>query len=154
MDIQDYFDDAHQNKAPPNKAGLSLWLGVHKDTLNEYAQGKYDTPDQEYSVAIKRAYGQIEQHWIGLLARPAPNVGAIFYMKNALGYRDVVENPGGGTTINFTLPPEIAAKHQLPTQPTPVPHTDVKPSDNQQPAPADAPPEEHGTTRETEASSG
>lgn len=138
QEIDEYFDDATLNKAHPNKAGLALWLGVAKSTLQDYADGKYDDAVNDFSAAIKRAYSQIEQHWIGLLGRPTPNVGAIFYMKNALGYRDVVENPGGGNTVNFVLAPEIADKYQLvpktPDAPTPLPPEDVKVI-NDEPAP-------------------
>lgn len=126
--MADYFDDCTTNKTHPNKASLALFLGVTRETLHKYETGTYDDEHNKYSDTIKRGYLQIESHWVNVLGRPAPAVGAIFYLKNALGYRDVVENPGGGTTINFVLPAEIAAKYQIvePIPPAPLPPEDVK----------------------------
>lgn len=117
--IEQYFFECEQNKLHPNKAGLAVYFGVTKENINEYARGTYDSTTDKFSVAIKEAHARMEDHWVNVLAKPAPT-GAIFYMKNAFGYRDVVENPGGGTTINFVLPPEIAGKYNLPTGQPPI----------------------------------
>lgn len=142
--IEQYFQYCEQNKKMPNKAGLALSLGVSRETLNNYES------IPEFLDAIKKAYAFIEDGWIQKLPY-GHAAGNIFYLKNAFGYRDVVENPGGGTTINFLLAPEIAAKYGLNAKPapTPVPSQDVTPPtqelpDGNQPS-AEAQPEEHAT---------
>ena len=81
-----YFEYCKENKEIPNKAGLALHLGCHKDTLSEYVNNK----EAEFSDAIKFAYSQIENEWIQKLADKNAT-GAIFYLKAAFGFRDRVD---------------------------------------------------------------
>ena len=86
--IEEYFEDIRAFNASittrgklPTKGGMTLFLGVSRDTLNEYE-------DKEgYSDTIKDAYLRIEDGWVqNLTAQSA--AGTIFYLKNAFHYRD------------------------------------------------------------------
>lgn len=112
--IDEFFDYCKEEKIHPNKAEFALYLYTTKETLGDYESGKYDDAKNDYSYPIKRAYMQMESHWVGLLAKPAP-AGAIFYAKNAFGYRDTVDHTSGGAPLQFALPAEILIKHQLAT---------------------------------------
>lgn len=78
----------------PSKAGLCWWLGINKDTLNEYSK----KPD--YSGTVKEAYGTIELAWIDKLDHPYPT-GGIFYLKNAFkeDYRDRYDHTTDGKEL-------------------------------------------------------
>lgn len=58
----------------PNKAGLCLFLGISRDTYNEY---KKRFPD-----ALNTSEKLIEDEWVQRLKSSSP-IGAIFYLKNA-----------------------------------------------------------------------
>ena len=58
----------------PNKAGFCLFLGISRDTYNEYRK--------RFPDAIKKADVTIEEQWVQRLKTNAPT-GAIFYLKNA-----------------------------------------------------------------------
>lgn len=68
----------------PTLAGFAVKLGVHRDTLNEWA-----SVHKEFSVAIKQAK-ECQEHILttnglqGLYAQPF----AIFTAKNVVGWRD------------------------------------------------------------------
>lgn len=84
-------------KEKPTKAGLALFLGVNKDTLNEYAKG---THGKDFSGAIKAAYGVIEKAWLSKLDEAYPT-GGIFYLKNAFkeDYRDRYDHTTDGKEL-------------------------------------------------------
>lgn len=80
-EIVAYTKNCGKEHQMPNKASLCIWLGISRDTYNEY---KKKFPD-----AIKGAEAWIENAWVQRLAGNAPT-GAIFYLKNAFkeDYRD------------------------------------------------------------------
>ncbi len=130
--IDDYFEECKEEKKAPSKAGLRVFLYCTRETLSQYESGAYDDAKNKYSDTIKHTYAKMEEYWVNLLARSAPNAGAIFYTKNAFGYRDTVDHTSGGQPINFIMPSEITVKHQLipPAQPAPTPlngNADVTP---------------------------
>jgi hypothetical protein len=85
----------------PNKAGLCIWLNIHKDTYNEYKK------KPTFSDALKGAEMWIENAWVQRLAGNAPT-GAIFYLKNAFkeDYKDRSETDitSGGEKLNIASP--------------------------------------------------
>lgn len=109
-EIEKYFEWCEDNKRMPTTVGVCLFLNITRETWYQYAK-----PEHDYSDTIKSADLQIEECWAQNLKNGQAG-GSIFYLKNKFGYRDVVENPGGGTTVNFILPPEIAGKYALGTQ--------------------------------------
>lgn len=83
----------------PEKAGLCIWLGIHRDTYNEYKK------KPGFSDVLKGAELWIERAWVQRLAGNAPT-GAIFYLKNAFReeYRDRQETDitTGGDKLQIT----------------------------------------------------
>ena len=79
-----YIDNCTEKHQMPNKAGLCIWLNIHKDTYNDYKK------KDGFSAAIKGAEMWIENAWVQRLAG-ANATGAIFYLKAAMGYRDLQE---------------------------------------------------------------
>lgn len=93
----------------PSKAGLAFALGITRDTLNRYEK------EEGFSDILSHWYAYFEDRWVQNLARPNAT-GTIFYLKNTYGYRDVIENPGGNTVINFTMPKEMIERYEPPKQ--------------------------------------
>jgi hypothetical protein len=60
----------------PTKGGLALYLDTTRETLGDYEK------KEDYSDAIKRAYGLIENAWVQKLSGQSV-AGVIFYLKNA-----------------------------------------------------------------------
>lgn len=89
-----YIDSNKEAHQMPNKAGLCIWLGIHRDTYNEYKH------KEGFSDAIKGAEMWIENAWVQRLAGTAPT-GAIFYLKAAMGYRDIqdIDVKSGGKPL-------------------------------------------------------
>lgn len=77
--IETYFAKTEESKEIANKAGLCHSLGISRETYSQYLK--------EYPDTIKETNVRLENIWIQRLASNAPT-GAIFYMKNAFGYRD------------------------------------------------------------------
>lgn len=94
----------------PNKAGLCIWLGIHKDTYNEYKK------KSQFSGALKACEAMIENAWVQRLASNAPT-GAIFYLKNAFkdDYREKQEVDH--TSRGKALMPTVIKVVELPTTP-------------------------------------
>lgn len=65
----------------PNKAGLCLFLGISRDTYNEYKKRFPDT--------INVSEKLIEDEWVQRLRSSSP-IGAIFYLKNA--YKEIYKD--------------------------------------------------------------
>ncbi|MCH8942846.1 MAG: hypothetical protein IIA48_10485, partial [Bacteroidetes bacterium] len=102
--ITDYFTEGEEKKKLPTKGGLALHLGTTRETLGDY-EGKGD----EFSYAIKRAYGVIEEAWVQRLNASQQVAGTIFYLKNAFHFRDRTETDvtSGGEKIigiNYVIP--------------------------------------------------
>ena len=66
----------------PNKAGLCVYLGICKETYNDYKK--------KFSDSIKGFESITENAWVQRLGGSSPT-GAIFYLKNAFDYRDKQE---------------------------------------------------------------
>jgi hypothetical protein len=90
----------------PNKAGLCIWLGISRDTYNEYKK------KPGFSDAIKACEVMIENAWVQRLSSNAPT-GAIFYLMNAFkdDYREKQEVDH--TTNGKDLPAPILSHVQL-----------------------------------------
>jgi hypothetical protein len=80
---------------PYSIAGLRVHLGISNNTISEYKQ--------LYGDAISYAYAKIEGDTVRRLLESSNQTGAIFYLKNAFGYRDQTEqtvtNKGEQTVI-------------------------------------------------------
>ncbi len=98
--ITDYFKSCEEARLLPNKAGLCIWLGITKETYNQYRK------KPEFSDSIKACDSMIENAWVQRLAGNAPT-GAIFYLKNAFkeDYRDKHETDitTGGKPLQITF---------------------------------------------------
>ena len=108
-EITAYFAQCDKKHEMPNKAGLCLFLGISRDTYNEYKKTRF--PD-----AIKASEATIEDAWVQRLAGTTPT-GAIFYLKNAFSddYRDRHETDvtsKGEKVQGFQYIPPDASKDQ------------------------------------------
>lgn len=94
-EIDSYFEEVDEQKTMPTKAGLTLHLGVVKDTLSNYQRRevKENATEEEKEIAkeygqfIDKAYAVIENAWTQRLAGSVPT-GSIFYLKAAFHYKD------------------------------------------------------------------
>lgn len=85
--ISEYFDFCIEYNLFPCIAGLSNWLGIHRDTLNSWKRGEYrkDT----HQKIIQRAYDLIEVLIVDLLQDDKmPSLTGIFLLKSMFGYTD------------------------------------------------------------------
>ena len=91
-----YIKRCDKNGSMPNKAGLCVWLGISRDTYNEYKKKFPDT--------LKAVEAFIEDAWVQRLAATAAT-GAIFYLKNAFKehYRDRTETDITTQSLPFNL---------------------------------------------------
>lgn len=98
-----YFNACGDHERLPNKAGLMLYLGIHRDTYSEYRKKFPDT--------VKHLDFVVEEAWLNRLADNSP-AGAIFYLKNAFKeeYKDKLETDitSGGEKLNANAG-EVAA---------------------------------------------
>jgi hypothetical protein len=96
--IADYLKKCDKGGKLPTKGGLAIFLGITTETLLDYEKNKV-----EFSFAIKRAYGLIEETWTQRLNDPKQVTGPIFYLKNAFHWRDRTETDitSGGDKIEF-----------------------------------------------------
>lgn len=85
-----YFKFCAENDRRPQIVGMCNWLGINRDTLNEWVRGV--TRAETHSDIIKKAYNFMEEMWTdymtyGKISPPT----AIFLAKNWYGYRDVAD---------------------------------------------------------------
>lgn len=94
-----YFVSCEEKETLPEKAGLCLWLGISRDTYNEYKKNRF--PD-----ALKAFELHIESSWIRRLQSNSPT-GAIFYLKNAFKeeYRDSHDVTSDGKALSVAFDP-------------------------------------------------
>lgn len=97
----EYFQEWRRQERPVTVVGLSGFLNISKDTLNEYGKGTYDHLDSEFSVTVKKAKEFIEtDKWEKMLTGEYKTAGAIFDLKNNHGARDTIEHvTKGGEAI-------------------------------------------------------
>ena len=93
--IDAFFAECDAQKKPYTITGLALALGTNRQTLLRYEK-EYD--DQEIAELIQQAKARceadVEQRLLTGKGSPA---GAIFWLKNNAGWRDVVDTHVSGT---------------------------------------------------------
>ena len=89
--ITDYFMFCVDNDARPSVVGMANWLGVHRDTLNQWKRGEYRT--SSHTDLIQKAMGVLEQLWSEYMQNGKINpVSGIFMGKVFFGYRETTEH--------------------------------------------------------------
>ena len=85
-----YFQYCVDNDRRPQVVGLCNWLGIHRQTLNEWVRG--EVRSTTHGDIIKKAYSVMEEMWSDymLYGKISPPTG-IFLAKNWYGYRDVAD---------------------------------------------------------------
>ena len=88
--IGEYFQHCVDNDRRPQIVGLCNWLGISRQTLNEWVNG--ETRSATHGDIIKKAYAVMEEMWsdymqYGKISPPT----AIFLAKNWYGYKDVAD---------------------------------------------------------------
>lgn len=79
-----------------NITGLAVYLGISKQTLNEYRRGRYDTPQAKLSETLNDACETIEANTVeSLLSGRYAQAGGIFILKAHHGYVDPRDGPYG-----------------------------------------------------------
>ena len=111
--IHDYFDFCVENDKKPNIIGMGNWLGVARDTINQWKNG--DCRSSTHTAIIKKALVLMEEIWVDYMMNGKVNPGSgIFIGKNHFGYKDVQDvvitpnNPLGEETD----PNAIASKYK------------------------------------------
>lgn len=85
--IDQYFDFCEENDMKPNMVGMANWLGVSRDTMNEWRRGNYRSGT--HSDLIKNACGVLENLWQDYMQNGKINpASGIFLGKNMFGYKD------------------------------------------------------------------
>lgn len=86
----EYLTSCAERDIKPTVVGLSNWLGVSRDTLNEWKRGV--TRKGTHSDLIEKIYGVLEEISTSFLldGKTIP-AGVIFGLKNWFGYRDQQE---------------------------------------------------------------
>lgn len=110
--IQDYFDFCAENDRKPSMVGMANWLGVNRETLNEWKKGV--VRENTHTAIIKRACGMLEEMMVDYFQNGKLNpASGIFLMKNMFGYKDVQDvvvtpnNPLGDAEVT----PQLADKY-------------------------------------------
>lgn len=86
--LTQYFDYCAQNDRKPQIVGMANWLGVHRDTLNEWKRGirRKDT----HNDIVQKALAMLEEMWADYMQNGKINpASGIFLAKNWFGYKDV-----------------------------------------------------------------
>ena len=88
--IELYFKYCVENDRRPQVVGLANWLGINRNTLNEWKNGV--TRNSTHGDIIKKAYGVMEEMWTDymLYGKVSPPTG-IFLSKNWFDYKDVAD---------------------------------------------------------------
>ena len=93
--IDAYFADCDAQKKPYTIGGLALALDTHRQTLLRY-EHEYD--DQEIASLIRQAKARCEADVENrLLTGKGSPAGAIFWLKNNAGWKDVVDTHISGS---------------------------------------------------------
>jgi len=88
--INMYFNHCAENDRRPQVVGMCNWLGISRQTLNEWKNG--EVRSATHGDIIKKAYGMLEEMWVdymqnGKISPPT----AIFLAKNFFNYKDVAD---------------------------------------------------------------
>lgn len=82
-----YFQHCAENDRKPQIVGMCNWLGVSRQTLNEWQNGV--TRSTTHGDIIKKACSIIEEQWADYMTNGKINpASGIFLAKNWFGYRD------------------------------------------------------------------
>lgn len=89
--LRDYFEWAIENDVRPTLIGMGTWLGVNRQTLYDWRQGKYlGNPDS--AQVIQNAVNCLEAIWADqMLDGDLPPAAGIFIGINHFGYKQQVE---------------------------------------------------------------
>lgn len=86
--IEEYFRFCIENDRKPNMKGMGNWLGVHRDTVNQWMRGEYRS--STHTDVIKKAVDILEELWVDYMQNGKVNpASGIFLGKNMFGYKDV-----------------------------------------------------------------
>lgn len=85
--IADYFQHCMENDRRPQVIGMCNWLGISRQTLNEWVNGV--TRRETHGDIIKKAYGFLEEMWAEAMLTNHLNPGSgCFIAKNWFNYTD------------------------------------------------------------------
>lgn len=88
--IGQYFQYCIDNDRKPQIVGMCNWLGINRNTLNEWLNGV--TRSATHGDIIKKAYSIIEEMWMDNMQNGRTNPAAgIFLAKNWFNYKDVAD---------------------------------------------------------------
>ena len=88
--IGEYFEYCVNNDRRPQIVGMCNWLGINRNTLNEWLNGV--TRGATHGDIIKKAYSIIEEMWMDNMQNGRTNPAAgIFLAKNWFNYKDVAD---------------------------------------------------------------
>lgn len=88
--IGQYFQYCIDNDRKPQIVGMCNWLGISRQTLNEWVNGV--TRAATHGDIIKKAYSLIEEMWMDNMQNGRTNPAAgIFLAKNWFNYKDVAD---------------------------------------------------------------
>lgn len=85
--IHEYFAFCTEHNRFPSIAGLSNWIGIHRDTLHSWKTG--EMRKNTHQQIIQRAYDIIEEMILTMMLENkfTPGCG-IFFLKAMFGYKD------------------------------------------------------------------
>lgn len=85
-----YFQHCAENDRKPQIVGMCNWLGISRQTLNEWVRG--ETRAATHGDIIKKAVSFIEEMWADYMQSGKLNpASGIFLAKNWYGYKDVAD---------------------------------------------------------------
>lgn len=88
--LSDYFQYCVDNDRKPQVVGMCNWLGISRQTLNEWKNG--DVRKTTHGDIVKKAYDIIEEMWADFMQSGKINPATgIFLAKNWYGYKDVAD---------------------------------------------------------------
>lgn len=86
--ILEYFNFCADNDRKPTMIGMANWLGVDRDTLNNWKRGVVRS--STHFGIVNKALALLEEQWVDYMQSGKVNPAAgIFLAKNWYGYRDV-----------------------------------------------------------------
>ena len=85
-----YFQYCADNDRRPQVVGMCNWLGISRQTMNEWVNGV--TRSATHGDIVKRAFGALEEMWTDYMTygKISPPTG-IFLSKNWFNYKDVAD---------------------------------------------------------------
>ena len=88
--LLDYFQYCLDNDRKPQVVGMCNWLGISRQTLNEWENGV--TRAATHGDIIKRAKSMLEEMWADYMLNGKINpASGIFLSKNWFNYKDVAD---------------------------------------------------------------